>query len=80
MPVQWAPIFSAMGGNANAVPGGKDKKGSQGAVEQRLYSEAGPLLHISSTVQYGSGYYEDDDVSLNELIRRERIEGVQDTV
>jgi len=40
-------------GNANAVPGGKDKKGSQ-------------------------GYYEDDDVSLNELIRRERIEGVQD--
>ena len=69
-----------MGGNANAVPGGKDKKGSQGAVEQRLHSEACPLLHISSTVQYGSGYYEDDDVSLNELIRRERIEGVQDTV
>jgi len=80
VPVQWAPIFSAMGGNANAVPGGKDKKGSQGAVEQRLHSEACPLLHISSTVQYGSGYYEDDDVSLNELIRRERIEGVQDTV
>ncbi|OLP89248.1 CWF19-like protein 2 [Symbiodinium microadriaticum] len=40
-------------GTANAVPGGKDKKGSQ-------------------------GYYEDDDVSLQELIRRERIEGVQD--
>lgn len=40
-------------GNANAVPGGKDKKGSQ-------------------------GYYEDDEVSLGELIRRERIEGVQD--
>jgi len=40
-------------GNANAVPGGKDKEGSQ-------------------------GYYEIDEVSLDELVRRERIEGVQD--
>eukprot|EP00930_Biecheleria_cincta_P042781 TRINITY_DN29437_c0_g1_i1.p1 TRINITY_DN29437_c0_g1~~TRINITY_DN29437_c0_g1_i1.p1 ORF type:complete len:786 (-),score=161.66 TRINITY_DN29437_c0_g1_i1:10-2328(-) len=40
-------------GNANAVPGGKDKKGSQ-------------------------GYYENDEVSLDELVRRERIAGVQD--
>ncbi|CAJ1432775.1 unnamed protein product [Effrenium voratum] len=40
-------------GNANAVPAGKDKKGSQ-------------------------GYYEDDNVSLTELLRRERVEGVQD--
>eukprot|EP00933_Yihiella_yeosuensis_P029090 TRINITY_DN22800_c0_g1_i1.p1 TRINITY_DN22800_c0_g1~~TRINITY_DN22800_c0_g1_i1.p1 ORF type:complete len:519 (+),score=114.15 TRINITY_DN22800_c0_g1_i1:130-1557(+) len=40
-------------GGGNAVPGGKDKKGSQ-------------------------GYYEDDEVSLDELVRRERIEGVQD--
>ncbi|CAE8621762.1 unnamed protein product, partial [Polarella glacialis] len=40
-------------GNANAVPGGKDKEGSQ-------------------------GYYEDDDITLDELVRRERIQGVQD--
>lgn len=36
-------------------------------------------MPINLEGQNGSGYYEDDDVSLNELIRRERIEGVQDT-
>ena len=41
-------IFSIkkMGGNANAVPGGKDKKGSQGAHSTAMYC---CLISVGST-------------------------------
>ena len=50
--------------------------GSRGQGQEGF---ARPLLHksdIRSSVS-DAGYYEDDDVSLEELVRRERIEGVQ---
>ena len=68
-----APFCSlVLRGTANAVPGGKDKKGSQGTC-CRQPAASSPRVFVPAI----QGYYEDDDVSLQELIRRERIEGVQ---
>ena len=68
-----APFCSlVLRGTANAVPGGKDKKGSQGTCCRQPAASSPPVF-----VPAIQGYYEDDDVSLQELIRRERIEGVQ---